>query len=778
KRLKSDQKATVKEKLDQVTKISHNNPIMVGGYKEDPWNTSSCDIRTLIVDEIMHKDLNSWWFPTGALEETECFLFLKQLLGKTNNRRVIIADPYFSSLSLASFFPVLKNLQAEYTVLTGLFGRDPDTNQESDVETEKKKFVQLCEKNSGFLPAKLTIINAAKSQKPLFHDRYILIYNTEGRLDVYTLSNSLNRAAGLYPMCITKLEPGTAEHVSEYVKNLLNGHYPDQNGNLQDYKPEEIWSTQKSQQAVSTPKKLITENGPEDYFCWDSFWGKLFNLSDKQKLLNELKKKAIIKKQGDQFIWDIEPENLAEMIEVKPDKTVSFSENELTLFIIGLGETLARTTSDKENFDLYVWLNNKKSIYNTKLYSSVSKYYENLTYHPFSRQDLSLQVLIESRIFDIDLVTNCLHLLDYPLFPGRTKWGFSHLMDQAIDHDHENFFKWASLKSGFLDFHIQLINRMRYIGEMPDDIYPFLLKNDSPFFKALAVASLLKEINHNSTDYTVNDFIEILQSSDYADTDILWILSSRASGYMLGNTADEEKKKNTEAYLKGLLPLYTDYLSDSQQKNLVSALKNIEIIHIFAKLTANEYQDQGKTLFLWKACVEQFDNKLEEDRFYAGGDINLLLEISGEALINSNPGIPVDQIFVTKYQNNWDSIVDELIIPFSYRDHGFCYKSIGNSIFLLYVGYVVLILDAEVTSNGNKELELYLYDQILKLAGIEVGLKGWPDHTKSGILNRVINLVTHYYRSYGQIAVKDDINKIIEDIKSALIKKSEENPNE
>ena len=176
--------------------------------------------------------------------------------------------------------------------------------------------------------------------------------------------------------------------------------------------------------------------------------------------------------------------------------------------------------------------------------------------------------------------------------------------------------------------------------------------------------------------------------------------------------------------------------------------------------------------------MEQFDNKLEEDRFYAGGDINLLLEISGEALINSNPGIPVDQIFLTKYRNNWDSIVDELIIPFSYRDHGFCYKSIGNSIFLLYVGYVVLILDAEVTSNGNKELELYLYDQILKLAGIEVGLKGWPDHTKSGILNRVINLVTHYYRSYGQIAVKDDINKIIEDIKSALLKKSEENPNE
>ena len=61
---------------------------------------------------------------------------------------------------------------------------------------------------------------------------------------------------------------------------------------------------------------------------------------------------------------------------------------------------------------------------------------------------------------------------------------------------------------------------------------------------------------------------------------------------------------------------------------------------------------------------------------------------------------------------------------------------------------------------------------------MDVGLKEWPDHTDSGILNRVINLVTHYYRSYGQIAVKDDINKIIEDIKSALLKKSEENPNE
>ena len=70
---------------------------------------------------------------------------------------------------------------------------------------------------------RLTVLNLVDGPRQAFHDRYLLLTPHEGEREVYLLSNSLNRMAGKWPFCISRLEGAAARDAALYIDGLTKG---------------------------------------------------------------------------------------------------------------------------------------------------------------------------------------------------------------------------------------------------------------------------------------------------------------------------------------------------------------------------------------------------------------------------------------------------------------------------------------------------------------------------------------------------------------------------
>lgn len=165
------------------------------------------------------------WFHRGIAHEVGVIAHLNRLLDGGRVSAGTIVDPYFGIDTLKRVVSRLESLDVNLAVVTSLLGTDPETNQSSTnlLEDLQTTLSDLQSDRTPSIIGRLKVLNIVDGPRQAFHDRYLLLTPHEGEREVYILSNSLNRMAGNWPFCMSKLDAAAARDAALYIDGLASG---------------------------------------------------------------------------------------------------------------------------------------------------------------------------------------------------------------------------------------------------------------------------------------------------------------------------------------------------------------------------------------------------------------------------------------------------------------------------------------------------------------------------------------------------------------------------
>lgn len=211
-----------KEKIDQietVNRVLKDRSITIISETYTKIDTALEEGNRLLAPFNREKTKGAFIPKIGKDGEMDSFLKIKDYLSNSDIKKAVLADPFFSvraAEKLLCRIPT-KNLQLE--IITSLIETNPDT-------AEKEDAAEFCRRvlyqNSGNLHPNLIVKNLTRGNEQVFHDRYLIRYYTDGRIDGFLLSNSLNSAGQFFPFVIAPLEKEVCMNVCEYLENLTN----------------------------------------------------------------------------------------------------------------------------------------------------------------------------------------------------------------------------------------------------------------------------------------------------------------------------------------------------------------------------------------------------------------------------------------------------------------------------------------------------------------------------------------------------------------------------
>ncbi|MFE1602307.1 VPA1262 family N-terminal domain-containing protein [Methylobacterium sp. ID0610] len=194
------------------------------GVNNVPFDVYQAQMRALI-KRLVPPIGSDRWFPRGVAHEVNVISYLNTLLDGARVNAGVLVDPFFGVDTLKRVIARLESVDVALTVVTSLRGIDPETNQQNEDLISKLRQA-LDELRSDRVPNashRLQVINLVDGSDQAFHDRYLLLNPHEGEKEVYLLSNSLNRSAGVWPFCISKLDPAAAHDAALYIDGLTHG---------------------------------------------------------------------------------------------------------------------------------------------------------------------------------------------------------------------------------------------------------------------------------------------------------------------------------------------------------------------------------------------------------------------------------------------------------------------------------------------------------------------------------------------------------------------------
>lgn len=178
----------------------------------------------------VYEKTNDEYFPNGwknVDNEHGMLSFLKWFKKKADGAAgVFLQDPYFEDVAL--YFIASADASCEYTVLTQTKLKTNSDGRESfskeDGINERKNRILGVAKSypTLFAPMKLVIKDVTSSHNAL-HDRYLFFDYGGGRLEGYSLSNSLQGATTKQPLLITQIGGIALEKVKQHIEEITNG---------------------------------------------------------------------------------------------------------------------------------------------------------------------------------------------------------------------------------------------------------------------------------------------------------------------------------------------------------------------------------------------------------------------------------------------------------------------------------------------------------------------------------------------------------------------------
>lgn len=151
--------------------------------------------------------------------EIESFLKIREYIELASVKKVIIADPYFSIDAATKLLTRIPRTDIQIVIVTSLGGTDPDTGKKSNVIDRYRKFF---EDNAGILHKKLLVYNLKRGSKQVFHDRFLIRYFGNGKIDGFLLGNSLNSMGQFYPFVIAPLDQEVCLEVCDYIGSMCD----------------------------------------------------------------------------------------------------------------------------------------------------------------------------------------------------------------------------------------------------------------------------------------------------------------------------------------------------------------------------------------------------------------------------------------------------------------------------------------------------------------------------------------------------------------------------
>jgi hypothetical protein len=216
------------------------------------------------------------FFPAGVDAQVDVIRWIKTKMESPNVREAFLIDPFLGADALRRVVVRQGNESVKLTILVSPGNIAPDAAT-TDVTTSPGQhvddLVETARSLADELCGEIEIFHVQRGvgTRQAFHDRYLGLVQRDGTVRVYLLSNSLNRAAGVWPFAFAELDTPTAWQIAAYVTDLRKGYHGEK-----DLKVMSVWQSQASGNAVLA--RQLTE-GPFDHASYSAY----MQLSDLDK---------------------------------------------------------------------------------------------------------------------------------------------------------------------------------------------------------------------------------------------------------------------------------------------------------------------------------------------------------------------------------------------------------------------------------------------------------------------------------------------------------------
>jgi len=177
-----------------------------------------------LVTKCFPKNEKDRFFRKTLENEIGVISHLVKIIGDGHTRRAIIVDPFFSEESIIRLVTRISDSTLDLQVVTSWARIDPETGDPyKDKVKPIEKLTRRLEQTRNIINPNLNITNITWKNDQAFHDRYLIVYTVDGKIDAYLLSNSINNMAGNWPFCMSLLSPFVANEVALYAESLCEG---------------------------------------------------------------------------------------------------------------------------------------------------------------------------------------------------------------------------------------------------------------------------------------------------------------------------------------------------------------------------------------------------------------------------------------------------------------------------------------------------------------------------------------------------------------------------
>lgn len=264
--------------FEKVSQTSYRSSL-IGDYSLDPWAYSSNLIRNY-VNFLFPKTSDGEFFQKGWGKESPSVLdfseWFRSLTNQSINQTIKVIDPYFDTVGIELIASSLTtNTSFEVITCTQLQSND-DTRDVNEFEPNRaSRIKEECKVHKDILQNIDLTITDLRSKigrgSSVFHDRYILLYNSNGKIyKGYHLSNSIQAATKFDPLLITPIPTDIVSKVDKYITFLISNN---KDYNINKLYPENVTEHIKT-------NFLIENNAETTIETINAFWSKYFTTED------------------------------------------------------------------------------------------------------------------------------------------------------------------------------------------------------------------------------------------------------------------------------------------------------------------------------------------------------------------------------------------------------------------------------------------------------------------------------------------------------------------
>ena len=198
--------------------------------------------------------------------EIQSFIKILEYMNHSSVKNVIIADPFFSITAASKILARISNRDIQVEVITSLCKTNSDNGEVEEIN-QSQKLQKFLEKNTHILHPKLLVWNLTRGGKQVFHDRYLIRYHKNGKIDGFLLSNSLNSMGQFYPFVIAPMDYDVCLEVMEYLNEIRDSDVQKKKNKKKSIISEILYDSKK---LYNSQQKEISEELP--YMDWFAKW--------------------------------------------------------------------------------------------------------------------------------------------------------------------------------------------------------------------------------------------------------------------------------------------------------------------------------------------------------------------------------------------------------------------------------------------------------------------------------------------------------------------------